>query len=74
MEIGALGGRGAFDPHSGGFRGKTPIRKVLGSKKHLDWFKIDFNSVKKITAQDYKRTKKICGWKYTYTVLKLRVK
>ena len=33
-------------------------RRILGSKKHLDWFKIDFNAAEKITIQGYKRTRK----------------
>ena len=35
---------------SGGFRGRSPLRKVLG-------FKIDLNAAEIITVQDYKRTK-----------------
>ena len=40
----------------------------------LDWLKIDLNEAEIIAAQDYKHTKNECEWKYTYTVLKLRVK
>ena len=29
-------------------------RKFLGSKEHLNWFKIDWNAAKIITIQDYK--------------------
>ena len=56
-----------------GFLGdRALLRKFLGSKKHLDWFKVDLNASK--TIQDYKDTKNYCEWKYTYTMLKLRVK
>ena len=44
------------------------------SKEYLDWLKIDLNVAKTITVQDYKHTKNWCEWKYTYTMLKLRVK
>ena len=33
------------NPLSMGFRGWSPLRKVLGSKKHLDWLKIDLNAL-----------------------------
>ena len=48
---------GGDDPYSRGFRGQSPLSKVLGSKKHLDWLKIDLNAAEIITVQDYKRTK-----------------
>ena len=40
----------------------------------LDWLKIDLNVAKISTVQDYRCSKSSCGWKYTYRVLKLRVK
>ena len=43
-------------------------------KESQDWLKIDLNAAEIITVQDYKPTKNECEWKYTYTVLKLRVK
>ena len=44
---------------AGGFGGVLrppvgPLRKFLGSKKHLNWLKIDLNAAKIITIQDYK--------------------
>ena len=32
------------------------LRKLSGSKEHLDWLKIDLNAAKIITVQDYKCT------------------
>ena len=32
------------------------LRKLSGSKEHLDWLKIDLNVAKIITVQDYKCT------------------
>ena len=37
--------------------GQSPLRKILGSKEHLGWLKIDLNAAEIITAQYYKRTK-----------------
>ena len=42
---------------SGNFRGQDPLRKVLGSKEHLDWLKLDLNAAQITTVEDYKRTK-----------------
>ena len=53
-----------------GAGGSGGILRPIGSKEHPDWLKIDFNAAEII--QDY--NKKKCEWKYTYTVLKLRVK
>lgn len=36
---------------------RSPLRKLLGSKEHRDWFKIDLNAVKIITDQNYKAQK-----------------
>ena len=55
------------------FRGRITLRKFLGSKEHLDWLKIDYNAAKITTVQDYNKKNWFEG-KYTYTVLKLRVK
>ena len=35
----------------------STLRKFLGSKEHLDWFKIDFNAGEIITVQDFKHKK-----------------
>ena len=48
---------GGSEPLSRGFRGWSPLRKLLGSKEHLDWLKIDLNAVEIRTVQDYIRTK-----------------
>ena len=48
---------GGSEPLSRGFRGWSPIRKVLGSKEHLDWLKIDLNTAKIKAVQGYMRTK-----------------
>ena len=48
---------GGSEPLSRGFRGLSPIRKVLGSKEHLDWLKIDLNTAKIKAVQGYMRTK-----------------
>ena len=48
---------GHSEPHNQGFRGRSSLRKFLGSKEHLDWLKIDLNVAKIITVQDYKCTK-----------------
>ena len=37
-----------------GFRGRSSLRKILGSKEHLDGLKIDLNEAETITVQDYK--------------------
>ena len=50
------------------------LRKFLDSKEHLNWRKIELNTVEIITIQDYKHAQNQCKWKYTYTVLNLRVK
>ena len=49
---GGLGGWGCSGNPSGGFRGQSTLRKSLGSKKHIDWLKIDFNAAEIITVQD----------------------
>ena len=33
----SIDGAGGSEPFSRGFRGQSPLRKVLGSKEHLDW-------------------------------------
>ena len=37
--------------------GKSPLRKILGSKEHLSWPKIELNVAEIITVQDFKHTK-----------------
>ena len=63
-----LGGQGVVWDPSG------TLRKFLGFKEHLNWLKIDLNAAEIITIQDYKHAQNWCEWKYTYKVLKLRVK
>ena len=58
-----------FDLSTEGYQ----VIKFLGSKEHLGWLKINLNAAEIITTQDYKCTKNKCEWKYTYTVIKLRV-
>ena len=53
----AVGSGGCSEPLSMGFRGQSPLRKLLGSKEYLDWLKIDLNAAKIITVKDYKCTK-----------------
>ena len=68
-------GGGCSEPLSKGFRRQSPLKIFLGgSKEHLYWLKIDVNGAKISTVQDYKCIKNQCEWKYTYIVLKLRVK
>ena len=65
-----LEGKGVWwssDTLSRDFRGQSLLGKILGSKENLDWLKIDLNMTKIITAQDFKRTKNLCEWKYLYT-------
>ena len=42
---------------SGGTLSPEPLRKILGSKEHLDWLKVDLNVAKVSTVQDSKCTK-----------------
>ena len=53
----------------GALVGERKPNKFSGSKERLDWLKIDLNAAKIITVQDYKRTKNLCEWKYTYTAI-----
>ena len=53
MELGDLG---VFQNPRRVFR-RSALIKFLGSKEHLDWLKIDLNTVKIITVQDYKHKK-----------------
>ena len=46
-------GRGCSETLSRDFRGQ----RLLGSKEHLDWLKINSNVAKIITVQDYEHTK-----------------
>ena len=43
MKLGALGGR-CSETLSRNFMGQGPLRKLLGSKEHLDWLIIDSNA------------------------------
>ena len=43
-------------------------RKLVGSKEHLDWLKIDLNSAKIITVQDYKHKKSMWMEVHIYSV------
>ena len=54
---GARGSGGDSDSLSGDFRGRSHLRKFLGSKEHLNQFEIDFNAAEIITVQDYESTK-----------------
>ena len=45
------------EPLRMGFRGWSPLRKLLGSKENLDWLKIDLNTAKIIIVQDYEGAK-----------------
>ena len=40
---GGSGGGGHSEHLSRGFRGQSSLQKLLDSKVHLHWFKIDFN-------------------------------
>ena len=44
-KLGALAGR-CSETLSRDFRKQSPLRKLLGSKEHLDWLIIDLNAVK----------------------------
>ena len=48
---------GRSEPLSRGFRGWSPLRKLLGSKEHPDGLKIDLNMVEIRTVQGYICTK-----------------
>ena len=39
-----------------GILGAETTKKILGSKEHPDWLKIDLNAAKLITVQEYKHT------------------
>ena len=56
MKLGDLGRERHSENLGGGFRGQSPLRKVLGYKDDLDQLKIDLNVAKIITVQDYKCT------------------
>ena len=59
------GSCGCSEPFSRGFRRWSPLRKFLGSNKHLDWLKADLSVAKTSNVQDYKHTKNWSEWKYT---------
>lgn len=49
---GAGGSGGLSKPLCGGFRRSSPLIKLLASKEHLDWLRMDWNADKIITVQD----------------------
>ena len=68
----AGGTPGYSEPLSRRFRVLCPLRHFLGSKEHLVWLKTELNATTIITVRDFKCTKNPCGWKGTYTVLKVK--
>ena len=74
MSVNGAVGSGVFWDPSRGFRGRSTLRKFLGSKEHLNRLKIYLNVAKILTVQNY-NTKKISvnGGK-NIPPLKLRVK
>ena len=50
MELGGLGD--SLSPSVGVFRRSSPLIKLLASKEHLDWLRMDWNADKIITVQD----------------------
>ena len=57
MSVGSFNRTGlgsTLSPSVGGFRGQSPLIKVLSSKEHLDWLKMDLNAVKIIAVQENK--------------------
>ena len=45
-KAGSSGGGGGGGALSTDFRGQSSLRKLLDSKEHLDWLKIDSNAAK----------------------------
>ena len=66
------GGLGVFWEPREGFRGWSTLTKFLGSKEHLDWFKIDFNATKIITVQDYNKKVHVNGSTHSEAKAKAR--
>ena len=62
------GSGGALSLSAGASGGQSHLRKILGSKEHLDWLKIDFNAAKIVTVQDYKHKKLIWMEAHIYSV------
>ena len=59
-----VGGSGLHSESlSGGLRRQSSLRKILCSKQHLDWFNINFNAAKLITALDSKMEVHLCSVK-----------
>ena len=57
MSVGSFNRTGlgsTLSPSVGGFRRHSLLIKVLSSKEHLDWLKIDLNAVKIIAVQENK--------------------
>ena len=53
VSVASINGAGGF----GGVLRRSTLRKLLGSKGHLVWLKIDLNVAEIITVQDYKHKK-----------------
>ena len=45
---------GVWECSKSASRGPSTLRNFLGSKEHVDWFKIDLNPTEIITIEDYK--------------------
>ena len=59
INVSGGGGRvGVFQDPNRGFRGRSTLRKCLGSKEHLDWLTRDLNAAKIITVKDYEHKEK----------------
>ena len=44
--IASINGAGLIKPFSEGLMGWSPLRKLLGSKEHLQWLRKDLNAAK----------------------------
>ena len=44
--IASINGAGRIKPFSEGLMGWSPLRKLLGSKEHLQWLRKDLNAAK----------------------------
>ena len=53
----AGGSGGALSRSAGILRGRSPLRKFLGSKEHINQLEIDLNAAEITTVQKYKSTK-----------------
>ena len=50
--VNGAGRSGSVLKPSGGFRGRSTLRKFLGSTEHLDWVMINLNVTEIITIQE----------------------